>query len=55
MSYQGNKIDELQTPSGITYYVYVNQSTGDVWVVAEDTGKTSIKPEAKTSICCIIF
>ncbi|MEA5580582.1 hypothetical protein VB620_04405 [Nodularia harveyana UHCC-0300] len=46
MSDNGNKIGEVKTPSDTSYYVYWNQSTGNVYVAAEYAGNASTKAEA---------
>lgn len=42
-----NKIGEVKTPSGSTYYpVYWDKDTGEVYVATEFAGKASSKDEA---------
>ncbi|NJK69976.1 MAG: hypothetical protein HC786_22855 [Richelia sp. CSU_2_1] len=41
-----DKIGEVKTPSGSTYYVYWDQGTGEVYVGSELAGKAFSKGEA---------
>ncbi len=41
-----DKIGEVKTPSGSTYYVYWDKGSGEVYVGSESAGKASSESEA---------
>lgn len=41
-----NKIGEVKTPSGSTYYVYWDKDSGEVYVGRESAGKASSESDA---------